>query len=57
MLLLFVDMKFLIQFFTSNKKEKTPRRTDYKQELLLIQGREQFKSLLKKGLGVPVVFL
>lgn len=30
---------------------------DYKQEALIKQGREQFKTLLKKGLRVPVVLL
>ena len=30
---------------------------DYKQRLLIQQGREQFKTLLEKGLGVTVALL
>lgn len=30
---------------------------DYKQAVLIKQGREQFKTLMKKGISVPVVFL
>jgi hypothetical protein len=30
---------------------------DYKQDLLIKQGREQFKRLLEKGINVPVVLL
>jgi hypothetical protein len=30
---------------------------DYKQDLLVKQGREQFKKLLEKGLNIPVVIL
>ncbi len=39
---------------------KTPKQrtiVDYKHEMLIKQGREQFKSLVKKGLAVPIVFL
>jgi hypothetical protein len=30
---------------------------DYKQQILVKQGREQFKKLLEKGINVPVVLL
>jgi len=41
------------------RSKKITRKTvaDYKQELLVSQGKEQFQSLLKKGLSVPVVLL
>lgn len=39
----------------SKKRRKTI--ADYKQDLLVKQGREQFKRLLDKGLGVPVALL
>lgn len=40
-------------------KSKKTRRTiaEYKQELLVNQGREQFRYLLKKNLQIPVMFL
>jgi len=46
----------ILNLFRSKKRE---RKTiaDYKQELLVSQGKEQFQSLLKKGLSVPVVLL
>lgn len=42
-----------------NIKLKKTRKTiaDYKQELLVRQGREQFKKLLEKGINVPVALL
>jgi hypothetical protein len=30
---------------------------DYKQQILVKQGREQFKKLLEKGISIPVVLL
>jgi len=41
------------------RSKKIVRKTiaDYKQEVLVKQGKEQFQSLLKKGLSVPVVLL
>jgi hypothetical protein len=30
---------------------------DYQQELLIKQGREQFKKLMEKGLSIPIVLL
>jgi len=47
-------MKF--QFFgNANRARKT--LLDTKQEILVKQGREQFKKLLEKGISIPVVFL
>jgi len=41
------------------KNKKTIRRSGfvYKQELIIRQGREQLKALVRKGLGIPVVLL
>ena len=51
-----VGMK--IGFFKLFKGEKTVKTiTDYKQEILVKAGREQFKKLLEKGISVPVVLL
>ena len=41
-------------------KEKSVKSifgSDYKQAMLIKQGREQFVSLMKKGLNIPVVLL
>jgi hypothetical protein len=45
--------------FNLLKTGKKARKTiaDYQQELLVKQGREQFKRLLEKGINVPVVML
>ena len=40
-----------------NKKAAVKTIADYKQEILVKQGREQFKKLLEKGLNIPVVLL
>ena len=51
----FLDMNFNILKF---KKRATRKLVpDYKQELLVKQGREQFKALLKRGLSVPIALL
>jgi len=47
-------MKFL-SFKTVRRTKKT--LSDYKQELLIKQGGEQFKRLLEKGINIPVVLL
>ena len=47
-------MKFRF-FENANKARKT--LLDTKQEILVKQGREQFKKLLEKGISIPVVFL
>lgn len=51
-----MKLPFLSIFKPSLKKT---RRTieDYKNELLIRQGAEQFKKLTEKGLGVPVALL
>lgn len=51
------DMKFSLSFLKLQKKPTRKTIEDYKQEVLLRQGREQFKALVKKGLSVPVVLL
>lgn len=48
------DMKL---FFVRQKKANKKTLADYKQDLLVRTGREQFKRLLEKGLGVPVALL
>lgn len=47
-------MKFTI---LKSKKENKKSVNDYKQQMLLKEGREQFKSLIKRGLSVPVALL
>jgi hypothetical protein len=39
------------------KKEKKQIVPEYKDQLLINQGREQFKKLIEKGLELPVVLL
>lgn len=39
------------------KKKSDRTVSQYKQELLMKQGREQFKKLIEKGLELPVVLL
>jgi hypothetical protein len=44
--------------FLGNKTKKTAKTiSDYKQDVLVKLGREQFKKLLEKGISVPVVLL
>ncbi|MCL5432665.1 MAG: hypothetical protein M1524_00930 [Patescibacteria group bacterium] len=52
-------MKFLLSLIGIQLKTEKNRNTpvDYKQDLLVKQGREQFKKLMDKGLSVPVMFL
>jgi hypothetical protein len=49
-----VGMKFQL-FRSTNRARKT--LIDIKQEILIKQGREQFKKLLEKGISIPVVLL
>jgi hypothetical protein len=51
-------MKVFSQIFGSQKK-KTAVKTisEYQQEMLIRQGREQFKKLVDRGLRVPVALL
>jgi hypothetical protein len=48
-------MKF--NFLGKGKRSAVKTIADYKQDLLVKQGREQFKKLLEKGLNIPVVLL
>jgi hypothetical protein len=48
-------MKFT--FLGSKSKKAVKTISDYKQDVLVKQGREQFKKLLEKGISVPVVLL
>lgn len=50
-------MKFVRIFTRGNKKNKKATLADYQRELLIRQGREQFKKLVDRGLGVPVGLL
>ncbi len=52
--------KILSYFFGAEKRNIEKSRysgSDYKQDVLVKQGREQFKKLLDKGLGIPVALL
>ncbi|MCL6096704.1 MAG: hypothetical protein M1444_03445 [Patescibacteria group bacterium] len=48
-------MKFTL--FGGKKRETRKTISDYKQEILMKQGREQFKTLIKRGLSVPIALL
>lgn len=52
-------MKTLFSLIFGDQKSKKTRKTieDYKNDLLVRQGRDQFKKLLDKGLNVPVALL
>lgn len=41
------------------RKKKAPQKTisDYKMEILVRQGRDQFKKLIEKGINIPVALL
>jgi hypothetical protein len=48
-------MKF--GFLDLKDKKAVKSIADYKQQILVRQGREQFKKLLEKGISIPVVLL
>ena len=48
-------MKF--SFLKLTKKATKKTISDYKQDYLVRQGREQFKKLMEKGISIPVAFL
>ena len=50
-----LTMKF--NFFGATKVKAVKTISDYKQDVLVKQGREQFKKLLEKGISIPVVML
>ncbi len=41
----------------NSKKVDTKTIADYNREVMVRQGREQFKKLLDKGLNIPVALL
>ena len=45
--------------FGFKKQKKAPQKTvsDYKMEMLVKQGRDQFKKLIEKGINIPVALL
>ena len=50
-------IRMIINFLSIGKKRAVRTLGDYKQEILIKQGREQFKKLLEKGIRIPVVLL
>lgn len=48
-------MKF--NLFRATKVKAVKTISDYKQDVLVKQGGEQFKKLLEKGISIPVVML
>ena len=45
--------------FKKEKKKVQVQKTisDYKMEILVKQGRDQFKKLIEKGINIPVALL
>jgi len=43
--------------FSLLKRKSRESISDYKQEVLIKQGREQFKKLIERGTDLPVVLL
>lgn len=50
-------MKLLQILINTQRKVKRKALLDYKQELLVRQGREQFKKLIDRGISIPVAYL
>jgi len=46
-----------LSFFKFKNKTIRKSLSDYKEDLLLKQGKDQFKKLVEKGLNIPVAFL
>lgn len=46
-----------LNFFGLKSRKAVKSISDYKQDVLVKQGREQFKKLLEKGISIPVVLL
>ena len=57
MLLFDSVIKLVRILLRSDKKKQRTTLADYQRELLVRQGREQFKKLIDRGLGVPVGLL
>ena len=49
-----LDMTF---GFKKQKKASDKAISDYKMELLVKQGRDQFRKLIERGLNIPVALL
>lgn len=52
---LVIDMKLYRLFFKENSAKQNKKET--KEDSFMKFGREQFKTLAKKGLSVPIVLL
>jgi hypothetical protein len=50
-------MKIFSALFKVKEKKSVRTISEYQQQMLIRQGREQFKKLLDKGLRVPVALL
>jgi hypothetical protein len=50
-------MKFLSVLFKTKTQKSVKTIAEYQQDMLIRQGREQFKKLMDKGLHVPVALL
>jgi hypothetical protein len=57
MLVFDLVMKLVRILLRSEKKKQRSTLADYQRELLVRQGREQFKKIIDRGLGVPVGLL
>ncbi len=42
---------------STGKKASVKTISDYKMEMLVKQGRDQFKKLIERGINIPVVLL
>ena len=52
-----IQLGMNFKLFTVSKGKAVKTISDYKQDVLVKQGREQFKKLLEKGISIPVVLL
>lgn len=54
-----ISLRMKLIMFLLGKEKKEQRRTiaQYQQDMLSRQGREQFKKLVDRGLGIPVASL
>jgi hypothetical protein len=43
--------------FRKQKKAANKSISDYKMEMLVKQGRDQFKKLIERGINIPVALL
>lgn len=46
-----------LKMFLADRKKAAKTIADYKQDVLVKQGREQFRKLLEKGISIPVALL